>query len=352
VECDESVVVHRKQMTRQRYLVFMALSSVLLLLVMLASLAAGSVRLPVSQVIAALAPGQASGSSNHAIVWDLRLSRIILAMLIGAGLATAGAAFQGLFRNPLADPYVVGASGGAALGATLAIAAGLRITGAGLGPVPLAAFIGALAAVAIVYTVAEIGGMASAITMLLAGAALSTVLSALVTLLMTINDRSLYEIFGWILGGLSGRGWPHLQAVWFYLIGGSLGLWLLSRPLDALACGEETAQTLGLPLWQARTAIVAAATITTAAAVAAGGTIGFIGLIAPHVARLIVGSNHVRLIPASAIIGALLLIVADDIARTVLAPVEIPVGVMTALLGGPFFLYLLKTRQRELGGWR
>jgi iron complex transport system permease protein len=200
--------------------------------------------------------------------------------------------------------------------------------------------------------VAQIGGMASAITMLLAGAALGTVLSALVTLLMTLNDRSLHEVFAWILGGLSGRGWPHVHAVWFYLVGGGLAIWLLSRPLDALACGEETAQTLGLPLWQARTAIVGAATITTAAAVAAGGTIGFIGLIAPHVARLIVGSNHVRLIPASALIGALLLIVADDFARTILAPVEIPVGVMTALLGGPFFLYLLKTRQRELGGWK
>ncbi len=338
-------------MTRKRYLSFMLALSAILLLVMLASLAVGSVRLPLGQVVAALTSGEADATSR-AIVWNLRLSRVILATLIGAGLATAGAAFQGLFRNPLADPYVVGASGGAALGATLAITAGLRISGAGLGPVPLAAFVGALAAVAIVYTVAEIGGMASAITMLLAGAALSTVLSALVTLVMTINDRSLHEIFGWILGGFSGRGWPHVQAVWFYLVGGSLAMWLLSRPLDALACGEETAQTLGLPLWQARTAIVGAATITTAAAVAAGGTIGFIGLIAPHVARMIVGSNHVRLIPASALVGALLLILADDFARTILAPVEIPVGVMTALLGGPFFLYLLKTRQRELGGWR
>jgi iron complex transport system permease protein len=188
--------------------------------------------------------------------------------------------------------------------------------------------------------------------MLLAGAALSTVLSALVTLVLTINDRALHEIFAWILGGLSGRSWPHLHAVWPYLVGGSLALWLLARPLDALALSEETAQTLGLPLPQARTAIVAAATLTTAAAVAAGGAIGFIGLIAPHVARLIVGANHARLIPASAILGALILILADDVARTAFAPIEIPVGVMTALLGGPFFLYLLKTRQRELGGWR
>jgi iron complex transport system permease protein len=336
---------------RKRYVVFMGLLCGMLAVVMVLSLGVGSVHLTPRQVIDALAAAPAS-ATDHAIVWDLRLSRILLAALIGAGLAAAGAAFQGLFRNPLADPYVVGASGGAALGATLAIAAGLSITRAGLGPVPLAAFVGAVSAVAIVYAVAQIGGMASAITLLLAGAALSTVLSALVTLVMTFSNRSLYEIFGWILGGLAGRGWPHLHAVWFYLIGGVLILWLFSRPLDALTVGEETAQTLGLPLSQARIAIVGAATITTAAAVAAGGTIGFVGLIAPHVARLIVGANHVRLIPASALLGALLLIIADDISRTILAPVEIPVGIMTALLGGPFFLYLLKTRQRELGGWR
>jgi len=339
-------------MTRQRYSAFIVLLLALLMAAVLASLAMGAAQLSLGQVVAALFGGAAADTTHRAIVWDLRLSRLILAMLIGGGLAAAGAAFQGLFRNPLADPYVVGASGGAALGATLAIAAGWTITGAGLGPVPLAAFLGALLAVAIVYSVAEIGGMASAITMLLAGAALSTVLSAMVTMVMTLNDRSLHEVFAWTLGGLSGRGWPHVQALWFYLVGGTLTLWLFSRPLDALSCGEETAQTLGLPLWQARTAIVGAATVTTAAAVAAGGTIGFIGLIAPHVARLIVGSSHVRLIPASALVGALLLVIADDISRTLFAPVEIPVGVMTALLGGPFFLYLLKTRQRELGGWK
>ncbi len=340
-------------MSRQRYLLFVAILCATLLLAMVASLAVGSVQIAPGQVLDVLLSRSAAvDATAHAIVWDLRLPRLLLAMLVGGGLAAAGAAFQGLFRNPLADPYVVGASGGAALGATLAIAAGLKISGAGLGPVPFAAFVGALGAVAIVYFIAQAGGMASAMTMLLAGAALSTILSALVTLVMTLNDRSLHEIFGWILGGLSGRGWPQLQAVWLYLIAGSLALWLLSRPLDALSCGEETAQTLGLPLAQARTAIVAAATITTAAAVAAGGTIGFIGLIAPHVARLIVGSNHARLIPASVLIGGLLLVLADDVARIALAPIEIPVGVMTALLGGPFFLYLLKTRQRELGGWK
>jgi iron complex transport system permease protein len=337
-------------MSRSRYIVFMLLLSALLLFIMIASLGIGAVYISPDRVVAAMA-GQAS-DMERAIVWDLRLPRVLLGTLIGGGLAVAGAAFQGLFRNPLADPYVVGASGGAALGATLAITLGFTASFAGLGPAPLAAFVGALGAVAVVYLIAQAGGMTSAVTLLLAGVALSTVLTAVVTMVMILDDRTLYETFGWILGGLSGRSWPQLKAVWFYLVGGGLVLWFLSRPLDALAWGEETAQTLGLPLSQARTGIVGAATLTTAAAVAASGIIGFVGLVGPHVARLFVGANHVRLIPASALLGALLLVVADDVARTIIAPIEIPVGVMTALLGGPFFLYLLKTRQNELGGWR
>ena len=238
------------------------------------------------------------------------------------------------------------------MGATLAITSGLRLTGAGFGPVPLAAFVGALLAVTVVYGVAEVGGQAPAIALLLAGAALSTLLSALVSLLMLLNDQALIEVFAWLMGGLSGRSWPHLRASGPYLLVGLGVLWLLARPLDALASGEETARSLGLSLPRARGAVVAAASLTTAAAVAVGGIIGFVGLIPPHIARLLFGADHRRLIPASALLGALLLLLADDVARTVLAPVELPVGIITALLGGPFFLYLLKTRQRELGGGR
>jgi iron complex transport system permease protein len=284
-----------------------------------------------------------------AIVWDLRLARVLLAALIGAGLASAGAAFQGLFRNPLADPFVVGASGGAALGATLAIVTNLNVRGAGLGPVPLAAFVGALLAVALVYGVAEVGGSTPVTALLLAGAALSTLLSAAVSTLLIMNDQPLYEVFAWLLGGLSGRSWSHLQASAPYLLVSLGWLWLLARPMDALACGEETAQSLGLSLHRTRGAIVAAASLTTAAAVATGGIIGFVGLIAPHIARLLFGGSHARLIPASALLGALLLLLADNLARTVVAPLELPVGIVTALLGGPFFLYLLKTRAGGVG---
>lgn len=252
----------------------------LLVAALVLSLGLGAVPLAPGRVLEALATRTPWGGPARAvdvtIVWDLRLVRALLAMLIGAGLAVAGAAFQGLFRNPLADPFVVGASGGAALGATLAITASLPWSLWGFGPVPLAAFVGALPAAAVVYAVAEAGGYAPAVALLLAGAALSTLLSAAVSLLMLLNDRALTGVFARLLGGLGGRSWPHLGASAPCLLAGLGALWLLARPLDALACGEETAQSLGLSLPRARGAVVAAASLTTAAAVAAGSIISVV----------------------------------------------------------------------------
>lgn len=316
---------------------------VLLLVVMVLSVTVGAVVLPLKRVVRTLLQPHAAGidATDSTIVWEIRLGRVLLAALIGAGLAASGAALQGLFRNPLADPFIIGASSGAALGATLAIVTGF-------GPVSLAAFVGALLAVLAAYGIAEVGGTVPATALLLAGAALNTFLSAIVSLVMLFNEQSAYAVLNWLLGGLAGRSWPHLYASLPYMALGFAALWLLARPLDAMAFGEETAQSLGLPLTQTRGMIVAAASLTTAAAVAAGGTIGFVGLIAPHTARLLVGAEHARLIPASALVGALVLLLADDVARTVLAPLELPAGVLTAALGGPFFLYVLKTRQRDL----
>ena len=341
----------RTAMSGRAYrLILLALFGVLILSAFL-SLGVGAVSLDPGRVLDALWRRSAAtaNATDVTIIWDLRLARILLSVLIGGGLAASGAAFQGLFRNPLADPFIVGVSGGAALGATLAITLGLHWSGAGFGPVPLAAFVGALLAVFLVYTVAEAGGNTPVIALLLAGTALSTLFSAIVALLMTLGNN-LHETYSWLLGGLAGRSWPHLQASWPYLVFGSLGLWLCARPLDALACGEETAQTLGLPVSRARLLIIVLATLTTAAAVATGGIIGFVGLIAPHIARLLFGSAHGRLIPASIMVGGILMLLADGVARTALAPLELPVGIITSVLGGPFFLYLLKSRQRELGG--
>jgi iron complex transport system permease protein len=264
---------------------------------------------------------------------------------VGAALAGAGAAFQGLFRNPLADPFVIGASGGAALGATLAITFGWTITWLGFAPIPLAAFVGAMLAVILAYTISEISGQTNILALLLAGTALSSAFSAGVSLLMVFNDHDFVNIFFWLMGGFSGRSWNDLGLALPYIAMGLIGLNLLARPLDVLAFGEETAQGLGVAVPQIRLLIVLCATLVTAAAVASSGIIGFIGLIAPHIVRLLWGPVHALLLPASMLVGALLLVLADTAARTVLAPVELPVGILTALLGAPFFLYLLRTRR-------
>ncbi len=310
----------------------------------LLSLGMGAVTLTPEQVVRALL-GSPLRETGTTIVWNFRVPRVLLVCLCGAALGAAGAGFQGLFRNPLADPSVVGASSGAALGATLALVLGGSNTT--VVPLSLAGFIGALAAVALVYAFAEVSGFGSIAALLLAGAAVGTMLSAVSSLLLLVNDQALPQIFGWLLGGFGGRSWDQLQQTVTIAPVGILLLWLMARPLDALLGGEASAQALGLDLRWSRFVIVAAASLATAASVAAAGIIGFVGLIAPHLARPFVGSSHAYLIPASILIGALLLLIADDIARTLMAPLELPVGIFTALLGGPFFLLLLRARGRS-----
>ena len=323
--------------------------TVLLVVTAVVSLGVGPVAVSPLRIVGDLLPISGSGMTptEATIVWQLRLPRILLACMVGAGLGTAGAGYQGLFRNPLADPYVVGASSGAALGATLAIVTGVNGL-LGLGAIPLMALAGALLAVAAVYGVATVGSEVPMLSLLLAGVAVSSLVTALMSLLMFMHDDKLIAIVGWLMGSLSGRGWQDFWTTAPLMLVGSLTLWGLSRSLDALTFGEETAASLGLRLARFRGLVVLAASLATAAAVAAAGVIGFVGLIAPHGARLLVGARHAVAIPASALLGALLLVVADDLARTVVAPAELPVGVLTALLGGPFFLYLLKTRR---GAW-
>lgn len=322
-----------------------ALAWLLLGAAIVVAMFAGSVTLTWQDVLAALT----SGASDHAqIVRELRLPRVLLALSIGAALAVAGCAYQALFRNPLADPFVIGASGGAALGATLAAIAGLDPGISGMTPIAAAAFVGTLAAVALVYGLGGTGYHASPLTLLLAGAAISTVLGAIVSLLLLTHDKSLQMVYYWLLGGFSGRGWSHFWGALPYLLLGTAILITLARPLDALTLGDVSARALGLHLGRTRAMLVLAASLTTAAAVAVGGVIGFVGLMAPHLGRLLFGSRHAVLLPASAMLGAILLIFSDLIARTAMAPVEIPVGVLTSLLGGPFFLYVLKRRTERL----
>ena len=331
-------------------LLYGAAALAVLLLAVLISVAVGPVLIPPQRVLRHWVSGDSSllSPTDLTILYQLRLPRVLLASLLGAALGCAGAGYQGLFRNPLADPFVIGASSGAALGATTALAMDLQWQFWGLNALSLAALLGALAAVGTVYILSSIGQEVPTLSLLLAGVAVSTFISALVSLLMFLNDETLMTIFSWLMGSLSGRSWPVLRTAVLPVAIAILGLWALARSLDALAFGEESAASLGLQLTRLRGLVVLTATLATAAAVAAAGIIGFVGLIAPHMARLMVGPRHALLVPMSGLTGALLLLIADDLARTIAAPSEIPVGIVTALLGGPFFLYLLKTRQREL----
>lgn len=305
----------------------------------LAGLAGGAVSLDLADVVRALG-GQADGTAA-AIVCDLRLPRVTLAALVGGGLAASGAAYQGLFRNPLADPFVIGASSGAALGAAIAILTGFSTIAVGVS-VPLAAFLGTGAAVVLVWFLGGLGPRSSPLTLLLAGTAVSTVCGALVSLLMLVDARGLTVIFVWLMGGFGGRGWGDVGLAVGWILPGLVALRMLARPLDALVLGDESAAGLGLPMRRVRLAIIIAASAVTAATVAVGGIIGFVGLVAPHAARALVGARHAAVMPASALVGAAMLIFADLVARTVLAPIEVPVGIMTALVGGPFFLWVLR----------
>ena len=324
----------------------LALLAVVLLLSVWASLSLGSSLLSPLEVWRALVDNAGGDPLVRVIVWELRLPRTLLAAMVGAALAMAGASFQALFRNALADPYVIGASSGAALGATLAMTLGWSVGMAGFGPLPLAAFLGALGAVLITLLLAEgAGGEAGSVaSLLLAGTALGAMLSAAVSFLLVWRDQPWFQVFNWLLGSFSGRTWVHVAVGWPYLAVSALALWLASRPLDALAGGDAVAKSLGLAVRPARLAVIAAATLAVAVAVAVSGIIGFVGLIAPHAARRLFGAGHRRLLPASGLLGAILLVWADVGARTVLVPVEIPVGIVTALIGGPFFLVLLRQR--------
>lgn len=317
----------------------------------LAAVGAGSVPLPAGEVARILlhaVPGIGAGitpdwpPSHEAIVLSLRLPRVLLAMIVGAALAVAGGAFQGLFRNPMADPYIIGVSSGAALGAALAITLRPSVSFMGLGAVPAAAFAGAVITVFTVYSIARVGSQVPVGNLLLSGVALSSFLSALVSLVVVFSRNQVHEIIYWLMGSLSGRGWVHLGVALPYLGLGAAVLLYHARDLNALLMGEEEAAHLGVAVDRVKRTILVAASLLTAAAVATCGTIGFVGLIIPHIIRLVVGPDHRSLLPVSAVAGAILLVLADLAARVVVSPAELPVGVVTAFIGGPFFLYLLK----------
>ncbi len=280
------------------------------------------------------------------IILDIRLPRILLAGLVGAALAVAGATYQGLFRNPLADPYLIGVAQGAGLGATIAFLIPFTIQWVSFGVVSLFAFVGGLSAVAVVYSLARVGKTLPATTLILAGVALGAFLSAITCYLLTICGEELHGILFWLLGGLSLTKWTEVWTVVPCVLAGIAVIFLHARPLNVMQLDEEQAQQLGINVERVKLILLGAATLITSAAVCFTGLIGFVGIIVPHAVRLIWGPDHRFLLPLSTLVGGIFLILADTLAHTLLAPEEIPVGVITAFCGAPFFLYLLRKKKR------
>jgi iron complex transport system permease protein len=278
------------------------------------------------------------------LLFNLRLPRIAMALIVGAALSTSGASFQGIFRNPLAEPYLLGVSAGAALGATVAIV-WKPLGSLGIYTLPLLAFVGATLAAFIVYRLATIGGHTSAASLLLSGVAVGSTITAVTSFLMVATERDLHTVVVWLMGGLTTATWAKIYITLPVVGAGFVYMMLMSRRMNLLLMGEERARELGVDSRRTRRNLMVVAALTTAAAVSFSGLIGFIGLMVPHIMRLLVGPDHRRLLPAAALFGALLLLAADTVARTAIAPTEIPVGIITAAVGGPFFLYLLRIRK-------
>jgi iron complex transport system permease protein len=337
--------------TRWRASLLLPLSAALVAALVVAT-ALGSVPIPPLRTLAIVLNQtgifhfrRAWPAADEIIITQLRMPRAVGAALVGGALATAGVLFQALLRNPLADPLLLGTSSGAALGATVAFLVPSTVTWLGFGLVPVFGFAGALAAVTLVYWLATSRGHTPVVTLLLAGVAVSALLSAAQTLLAALSPdiaRRIVSLYFWLAGGITVYRWQEAILVLVLVAIGLTGAFYLAPTLDAFALGESMAAHLGVPVDRRKILIVAVAALLVAAAVSISGLVGFVGLVAPHVCRLLLGPRHRLLLPAAALTGATFVVVADVLARTLVAPEELPLGVLTALVGGPFFLLLLR----------
>lgn len=312
-----------------------------------AGLVVGPVGIPAVQVVREVLGAHTDLSVQQAaIIEQIRLPRVLLALLVGATLSVSGAGYQGVFRNPLADPYLLGAAAGAGLGVTIVIAG---TSGADTTPVgaPVAAFVGALSAVALAYSLGAAGrGRTSTASLILSGVAVASFLTAMQTYLLQRNQDTIREVYSWLLGRLSGAGWHEVLLMLPYCVVSWVALLSHRRVLDVLAVGDDEASTLGLHPGRSRMIVITAASLGTAAAVSVSGLIGFVGIIVPHFVRLVAGRSNRVVLPLSLIFGAAFMCAADLLARTLSAPAEIPIGVVTAFFGAPFFVLVLRTSRR------
>lgn len=330
------------------------LLGIALLCVAAVSLTFGQIEMPVSNTLAVVChqmglpffTEQDFTREQLAVIWFIRMPRMLVGVLVGAALGISGAVMQGIFSNPLADPGIIGISAGAATGAVLAIATGAAAQS--MFTMPAFAFCGSLCAVTLTVFLASRNGKIPVMTLLLAGVAVGMLLGAVTSGILTfMNEQKLQQYLFWMVGGLDYRRWEHV-----YLAAGPVCLGigiilLLARHLNVLVLGETEARSVGMPVMYFRMGLLLVASMTTATSVCVSGSIGFVGLVMPHMMRLLLGPDHRILLPASALGGALFLVICDSLGRVVLAPAEVRVGIMTALLGTPYFLYLLRKMQRE-----
>jgi len=348
-------VAARRGIPRPRVTAFAA-GFALLAVVVVLSASIGAVGIPPRETATVIAhhlhlPG--AGTPDFVadrIVWDVRLPRVLTAGIVGATLAASGVAYQGVFRNPLADPFLIGVAAGAGLGGTIAIVSPLPLDFYGLGFVTLFAFLGAVVTAGLTYELARSGRTVNPSTHILAGVAMSSIAGAATSLLMMLNQDKISVIFGWLYGDFTTSSWAKLEVLAPCAAIAGIVLVVLARQLDHLLLSEDEVRSLGLPVEHLKLAIILTASFATAVCVSVSGTIGFVGLIVPHACRLIAGAGHRTLLPFSMLAGASFLIAIDLASRTVLPGQEVPAGILTAALGGPFFLFLLRRQRRLVTG--
>lgn len=342
---------------RKKFAITLLVLCILLFLVMLVSVSVGSASLTIKdslEVVLAKIPfiSNFMDSSTvptvfYTIIWKVRMPRIIMAALVGFGLAVVGGTFQGMFRNPLADPHILGVSSGAALGATIAILTEIQVDFFGLGVIACFAMIGAFVTIFFVYTIARSGNGISTTGVLLTGTALSTMISSMISLFMTFHHDKIEKVYMWTLGSFSAaNGTKNIFLVIVVFVGSAI-IFMLSRELNALVTGDDSAKSLGIETERVKKLLIVVCSAVVAACVSVSGVIGFVGLIIPHCVRMLFGADHRTMLPYAGIVGAIFMVFCDMLARTLTKPSEIPVGVITAMIGAPYFIFLLLRKRKE-----
>lgn len=318
------------------------IAAVILILVIFFSIRIGTVQFSAYEILGLL-KGDFQGELVNQIIVNVRMPRVFTGLFVGMNLAVAGVLLQGILRNPMASPNIIGVNAGAGLAAVIV----MTLLPRKISAIPVAAFVGALSAALLIYLLSTTSGKSSTVHIVLAGIAVSNLMKAVTSALMTINSDLLEITYSWLLGSLSGRSWTAVNTIWPYSVLALAATLFISPKVNLFGLGDEVASSVGLPIRFYRILIMLIAAVLAGSAVSVAGTIGFVGLIAPHSARLLIGNDHRYLVPLSAIFGAILLIMSDTVARTVFQPVELSVGIITSILGAPFFLLLLYRKGRE-----